>query len=159
MPDLADTEVKVYRGFSEELLDSMHTLESGIFDDPWSRATLAGKCEHKHHLLGLIALVNGQPAAFKIGYEISSRLYYSWLGGVLPDMRHRGLALHLMDVQHQLAAQMGYQTVRTHTHNKFRQMLLLNIRYGFNVVGVINDRADGEPTIVLDKTLPQNKPV
>ena len=145
--------VKYYYGFSRELLDSMHTLECAIFEDPYSRDTLKRKCDHKHNLLGLVGVVGDKPAAFKIGYELSPRCYYSWLGGVAPEYRGRGYALQLMNLQHQQAINMGYRTVRTHTHNKYRDMLLLNIRYGFDVVGVINDRADNEPTIVLDKRL------
>jgi hypothetical protein len=48
---------------------------------------------------------------------------------------------------------MGYTTVRTHTHNKFRDMLILNIRCGFNIVGLVSESADSEPTIVMDKPL------
>jgi len=146
-------DVKIYHGFSEELLDSMCDLENRIFDEPYSREKLKRKCSTKPGLIGLIAFKDGQPAAFKVGYEMSERLYYSWLGGVAPEYRRQGLARQLMELQHKVVTEAGYKTVRTHTFNKFREMLILNIRCGFNIVGVINDSADKELTIVLDKSL------
>lgn len=150
---LPDFELKIYHGFSESLLDVMCELEAAIFDTPYSREALQRKCEFKHQLLGLIAFIEDRPVAFKVGYELSDRLYYSWLGGVVPTCRRSGLATHLMKIQHKTIADMGYQSIRTHTHNKFRPMLLLNIQSGFNVVGVISNPADSEPTIVLDRPL------
>jgi ribosomal protein S18 acetylase RimI-like enzyme len=94
--DPTSTAIKVYRGFSAALLDAMHTLETRIFDNPYPRDTLQRKCFHQHNLLGLVALSGEQAVAFKVGYKLTPSKFYSWIGGVDPDFRHRGLAYRLM---------------------------------------------------------------
>jgi hypothetical protein len=46
----------------------------------------------------------------------------------------------------------GYEVVRTHTKNKWRSMLILNLRHGFDVIGTYTDNR-GEPKIILEKRL------
>jgi len=58
-----------------------------------------------------------------------------------------------MEQQHKEIRSMGYKAVRTHKHNKYKDMLILNIRSGFEVVGVLKDNSNPETTIVLDKQL------
>lgn len=42
--------------------------------------------------IALIAYTEGKLAGFKLGYGIDDKLFYSWLGGVLPDYRQSGVA-------------------------------------------------------------------
>lgn len=49
----------------------------------------------------------------KLGYERQPGHYYSWLGGVHPDFRGRGIAAELMRRQHAWCAAQGYRRVRT----------------------------------------------
>ncbi|HEY8343405.1 MAG TPA: GNAT family N-acetyltransferase [Calditerricola sp.] len=44
--------------------------------------------------------------------------------------RRRGIATELMKRQHAWCRRHGYQTIRTHTKNKWREMLILNLRHG-----------------------------
>lgn len=98
------------------------------------------------------AFVDGHIAGFKIGYEIDPSTFYSWLGGVAPEWRGLGVAGLLMDQQHAWCKAQGYETVRTKTQNKYRSMLLLDIRKGFEVTGTENDSARGLK-IILEKRL------
>ena len=91
--------------------------------------------------------------AYKVGFEKTSRLYYSWIGGVIPKYRRRGIAEKLMKQQHELALKLNYKFVQTHTKNKFRPMLLLNIKNGFNIVGVYTSTHNNDQKIILEKTL------
>jgi GNAT superfamily N-acetyltransferase len=95
---------------------------------------------------------NKTPIGFKLGYEQNPDLFYSWLGGVIPSYRGLGVAEDLMNAQHEWCRSQGYSRVQTRTQNRFRAMLTLNIKAGFDIVGYhLSD--DGEPKILLEKNL------
>lgn len=91
--------------------------------------------------LVLIAEINGIPAGFKVGYEREG-FWYSWLGGVHPDFRRRGVARALADAQDEWARQKGYPHVTFKTLNRLRNMLKFAIDRGFNII-----KTDKEDTI------------
>jgi len=74
-------------------------------------------------------------------------------GGVVPRWRRRGIATTLMVRQHELAKNAGYSYIRTHTKNKYREMLLLNIRSGFQITGVYKSLKEVHLGVVLEKAL------
>ncbi|MFC4353810.1 GNAT family N-acetyltransferase [Chryseomicrobium palamuruense] len=93
--------------------------------------------------------------AYKIGYELNAQTFYSWLGGVDPKHRKQGLAQQLMTQQHEWVKQKGYSSIRTKTMNRWRGMLLLNIKNGFDVQSTYVDER-GNHKIVLEKCLQEN---
>lgn len=99
----------------------------------------------------LIAVHGDQVVGYKIGYEERTTRFYSWMGGVHPDFRNRGIANELMRRQHEWCRVQGYDVVRTHTRNMWRNMLLLNLRNGFDIVGTRTEHRD--TTILLEKRL------
>lgn len=101
-------------------------------------------------LIGL-ALDQDQVVGCKLGYEQKPGHFYSWLGCVSPSCRGQGIAAELMRRQHDWCREQGYHTVRTHTYNQWRAMLVLNIRSGFDIIGTVQG-ARGL-TIVLEKVL------
>jgi len=146
-------EIEVCADISDALIDRLWDMEQKVFRQPYSREKLSRTLFSKQQVVCLIANCNGRSCGFKVGYEMSDRLFYSWIGGVIPEYRRLGIARKMMDKQHALVFNLGYEVVRTHTENKYREMLLLNIRSGFDVVGVINDLQRSKSTIVLDKIL------
>lgn len=148
-----DITIQTYQGFSEELLDIMSSLEGKIFEDPYTREKLERESRAKHQLQGLVAFHGSEPCGFKIGYEMTARLFYSWNGGVIPEYRSNGIAQSLMRKQHDLARELGYRAVRTYTENRYRDMLLLNIKADFDIIGVFSERDSTKTIIVLEKSL------
>jgi GNAT superfamily N-acetyltransferase len=98
------------------------------------------------------ALVDGAVIGYKLGYRRNPEVFYSWLGGVLPEYRRRGIARELLQRQHTWCRSQGYRRVRTDTTNAFKDMLLLNIRAGFDVIGTYHDTERGL-TIMLERAL------
>lgn len=98
------------------------------------------------------ASVGGEVVGYKLGYRRNPDLFYSWLGGVLPEQRRRGIALELLQRQHAWCRAQGYKRVRTDTTNAFKSMLLLNLRAGFDVIGTYHDAEHGL-TILLERVL------
>jgi len=76
---------------------------------------------------------------FKLGYRRGDALLYSWLGGVVPELRGRGVASELMRRQHAQAAAESYRCIETRTRAANNPMILLNLRHGFHVVGFETD--------------------
>lgn len=89
---------------------------------------------------------------YKIGYEIDRETFYSWLGGVDTHYRENGIAAALMDKQHAYLREKGYKVVRTKTMNKWCDMLILNIKFGFDVIETYTDEK-GLHKIILEKKL------
>ncbi len=82
-----------------------------------------------------IAFIDQAAVAFKLGYEIDHLNFYSWLGGVLNNYRDLGLASELMEQQHTWCLDKKYRKIQTQTLNKFQDMLILNLKHKFEIVG------------------------
>lgn len=100
------------------------------FDGDYVRSRLP----HVVDPLLIVAAVNKQWLGFKLGYRRGPSLY-SWIGGVHPDGRRRGIAQGLMNYQHEAARTLGYQSVTTRTRAVNNPMIILNLRNGFHISG------------------------
>ncbi|WHX28111.1 GNAT family N-acetyltransferase [Virgibacillus halodenitrificans] len=132
-----------------ELLNKVLNLHDSIFKDA---ATLISKAENKSKVVFTLAMEDEEIIGYKIGYELEPNVFYSWLGGVDESHRNKGVASKLMDQQHLYLIEKGYEIVQTKTKNKWRGMLVLNIKSGFDVIGTYTD-SEGEPMIILEKRL------
>lgn len=135
----------------EPWLTGICRLHDSIFSGRKS-GTLAAELASKPQCLTLVAVDGDKVVGYKIGYEERKNRFYSWLGGVHSEYRSCGTASELMRRQHQWCRLHGYTTVRTHTKNKWRDMLILDIRCGFEIIGTYTD-GKGEPKIILEKRL------
>jgi len=142
---------KVYQGVPEkERLTQIYRLYEEIFQVP--STYVEERIEKVEQLLVLCAFDGEQLVGFKIGYEEKSDEFYSWIGGVHPNYRKKGIGTELMNMQHRMLIEQGYKTVLTKTKNKWRNMLILNLRHGFDIIGTYTD-SKGEPKIILRKSL------
>ena len=136
-----------------QILDQIVALENRIFDKPLSPDELLVELPNKKGLLILIAFDGNEACGYKVGFEYYSDTFFSWGGGVLSSHRKKGIAKELMALQHQKAKEAGYSYIRTHTKNKYREMLVLNIKSGFDVTGVYKSLKEMNPGIILEKEL------
>lgn len=118
---------------TEDLLHKVALLSNQIFGSPnidytWRLANMPQVsifyAEHEDLLVG-----------FKAGYAIAERKYCSWLGGVHPDFRNKGIANQLTSMQHQWLVLNGYSTIETSCREGNSAMARINLRNGFSVVG------------------------
>lgn len=98
------------------------------------------------------ALADGELIGFKLGYRRGTTLFYSWLGGVDPDFRRRGIADALGVLQHDTLATRGYRHVETRTRAANAAMLIVNLRAGFVITGYETD-AKGLAVVTQRKKL------
>lgn len=130
-----------------ERLTSLLALHLRIFgreDD------LVRRMAEKRKLLFVLALRNDEVIGYKIGYELNREQFYSWLGGVNPVYRKLGIATELMKRQHQFVEANAYHAIQTKTKNQCRDMLILNIKMGFNIIGTYTNQV-GDIKIILEK--------
>ncbi|WP_264740094.1 GNAT family N-acetyltransferase [Cytobacillus firmus] len=133
----------------KEILEGILELHKTIFG---GSDHLVSKMKSKPQLLVLTAMDGEKMIGYKMGYAIDQDTFYSWLGGVDPDYRKNGIASMLMERQHGYLKENGYKVVRTKTMNKWRSMLILNIKHGFDVIETYTDEK-GLHKIMLEKRL------
>lgn len=127
---------------------AMELLSKTFGDAKNMQAELA---RHNRTLLQ-VAHTDGKVLGFKLGYEEKPDRFYSWLGAVDPSARKQGVGHALMEAQHDWCKKQGYKKVQTRTKNSWRDMLILNLKCGFDVIGTYTDDK-GDPKIILEKKL------
>ncbi|MBM7706334.1 GNAT superfamily N-acetyltransferase [Chryseomicrobium aureum] len=130
-------------------LKGIVTLHEAIFGD--GENMLKKLAELKQVVIQIVVL-DEDVIAYKIGYPFDDQTFYSWVGGVNPKHRNKGLAQQLMNKQHIYLKKKGYKVVQTKTMNKWRSMLLLNIKNGFDIVSTSIDD-NNRHKILLQKFL------
>lgn len=83
----------------------------------------------------LVAKVGERPVAYKIGYALSNKQFYSWLGGVIPAYRQQGIATKLREKQEAWVLSRGYSEIYVKSMNRYPAMLQLLIASGYQVSG------------------------
>lgn len=134
------------------ILDRLQALHKTIFGEA---DDLSSKMTGKPPLVVVTAMDAERIIGYKIGYPLDNSTFYSWLGGVDPRYRNHGIASTLMKKQHHYLGERGYKVVQTKTMNKWRGMLVLNIKSGFDVVATCTDEK-GLHKIILEKHLVQS---
>jgi ribosomal protein S18 acetylase RimI-like enzyme len=133
----------------QEVLNKILTLHAAIFGET---DQLEKKMADKPKLLVASAIYQDQVIGYKVGYEMQENKFYSWLGGVDAKYRGKGIASRLMEMQHEYIKEKGYSVARTKTMNKWRDMLILNIKHGFDILETYMDEK-GRHKIILEKKL------
>jgi len=108
----------------------------------------------QHDALILIAFYNGIPAGCKIAYDrFGNKIFYSWLGGVLPEFRRKNIAKTLSEKMEEMAQIRGYEFIRFKTRNKFTSMIIFGLKNGFRIIDFIPKEDEMESQIILQKRL------
>ena len=97
----------------------------------------------------IIVADDGRDLGFKAGYAATENRYYSWLGGVTPTARGRGVADALMQAQHTWVKDAGFERVETHVREDNTAMVSLNRKAGLDVVGRFIKA--GKPNLMMQK--------
>jgi predicted GNAT superfamily acetyltransferase len=136
---------------SKELLDKILEVYKLIFDD-YKLDFFKSRIHKKEDLLIILCYSTDKLIGFKIGYRYNETTFYSWVGGVLPSFRQKGIAKHLAKLQEGNVIEKGYQKLRTKSMNKFKPMMILNLKNGFDIVQVYTNDV-GQTKIVFEKKL------
>ena len=90
----------------------------------------------KKDLYSVFAFSKDELVGYKIGYATETTTFYSWLGGVHPSFRKNGIASTLFKIQHERCFKKGYEFITTQSSNKYKEMMRLNLKFGFEIYGI-----------------------
>ncbi|MEL7533398.1 MAG: GNAT family N-acetyltransferase [Bacteroidota bacterium] len=123
------------------------------FHQPYPAQVYEQRLKAVPHLI-LLKRLREEDVAFKVGYQREKDgSFYSWMGGVLPQARRKGIALALALQQEAWAKAQGYKSIKFKTLNRHKQMLHFALGRGFDIIGVDAFPERGENRIWLQKEL------
>lgn len=133
------------------VVEEIIALDKLVFNNNWGEK-LRVRVTSEKTLLTLLAYDNNVLVGMKIGFERSSDTFYSWVGCVHPDYRARGIAGTLLKQQESWCKDRGYKYLTTESQNKFKNMLILNLKAGFDIIGT-SVNSEGMTKIHFQKQL------
>lgn len=126
--------LSIREGSMQEALVVLKQLPE--FDRLLADAYYTEKLSDKKHLI-LVALDGSKAIGCKIGYDrFKDGSFYSWLGGVIPSHRKKGIAKMMSDTQEAWVKKHGYQTIKFKTLNRHKAMLHFSLQNGFDIYNV-----------------------
>ena len=120
---------------SEKVLAELLGLYDTLFEDA-KLDFFRERIQTKEDVVAILCYQTKTLVGFKLGYRYDEYTFYSWVGGVLPEHRKQGIAKKLMQLQHDCISKKGYGKVRTKSMNRFKPMMCLNLKSGFDIVKV-----------------------
>ena len=136
---------------SSKELEILLGLYSAIFKDA-KPVFFKQRILEKENVLSLIVFKEHKPIGFKIGYRYDEKTMYSWVGGILPEFRRQGVAKKLAELQEKWAQKSGFTKLRTKSMNRFKPMMILNLKNGFNIKEVYTNDS-GQTKIIFEKDI------
>ena len=142
----------IIEGIPEDtVLKVLLDLYMVVFDDAITDFFIK-RIETKEDIISIIAYNEREVVGFKIGYKYNETTFYSWIGGVLPNYRKRGIGKKLAEKQENIVKEKGYIKLRTKSMNRFKPMILMNVKNGFDIIQVYTNEK-GQQKIVFEKEI------
>ena len=111
------------------------------------------RLKHRLHL-ALVAEKEGELLGFKVGYQSDKPdTFYSWMGGVRPEFRGKGIATSLAEEQERWTKAQGFNAVFFKTRNRFPGMIQFGVKRGFKIVDLHPKGGVEDYRIVMRKDL------
>jgi predicted GNAT superfamily acetyltransferase len=132
-------------------LSELTTLYTTIFEDADVPFFLNRINQHPK-LFTALAYTNNLLVGFKIGYPKTNTIFYSWIGGILPEYRNKGIAMQLAQLQEEHAKEQRFTILSTKSMNCFKPMMILNLKRGFNITKIYTN-TKGQTKVVFEKAL------
>lgn len=145
-------EFKTLNAVDENTLQQIAGVYEQAFGKTMDLEKIKSVIETHTQFFAVLVYESKNLVGFKLGYVRDQAQFYSWLGGVLPAYRDLGVASELMRTQHQWCTDKKFKKIRTHASNKFPEMISLNLKHGFEIVGTISSK-DRPIKIVMEKSL------
>ena len=143
--------IAIRKATIDEILQVQDSIEE-FTDNPYTEQDILARLEGRKYLR-LVATDNENLLGFKLGYAKSKTQLYSWLGGVCPLARRRGVAQMLLNYQENWARTEGFETIQVKSTNQFRGMLLLLLRNQYDVTEVETRQDPADSRIYFLKAL------
>ena len=143
--------IEIREGSLEELVSVNQRIVE--FITPYGQDEFERRLEGRSWY-GLVAEDATGLLGFKIGYEESPQQFYSWLGGVVPEARGKGLARRMLHRQEAWVQDSDYTAVRVKSRNRYRAMLILLLSEGYEIIDIEPHDPPTDSRIHFLKTFP-----
>lgn len=120
------------------------------FKNPYGQEEYTNRLGNKNNLI-LTAYIQNKPVGFKIGYELNDTTFYSWMGGVLPEVRNAGIASSLLQYQEKWCQGQGFEKIRVKTRVKHEAMTNFLNKNGYKEFDREEDADPGEVRVFYEK--------
>ncbi len=134
-----------------QLLSEIVLLYTAIFNDA-DVSFFYKRIQENPKLFSVLAYYNNKLVGFKIGYPKNKLVFYSWIGGVDESFREKGIGKTLALTQEQWVRKQGFKSIQTKSMNRFKPMMILNLKNGFNIIKVYTNDS-GQTKVVFEKVL------
>lgn len=143
--------IEVRTGRIEEVVALSQKIPE--FEKPYTEKDYRKRLHDIHCIL--LAEVDSVPVGFKVGYDRfeDGQIFYSWMGGVLPEYRKEGVGKLLLQKMVIWCKLKGYRYLQFKTLNKHRSMLHFAIDQGFNVIDFKPNENPKESKVYFQKKL------
>ncbi|MBY0554452.1 GNAT family N-acetyltransferase [bacterium] len=145
-------EFKTLNTIDETTLQQVAVVYQQAFGKAMDLVKVKSVIETHTQFFAVLVYESKNLVGFKLGYVRDQYMFYSWLGGVLPAYRSLGVASELMRMQHQWCVDKKFKKILTHTRNKFPEMIALNLKHGFEIVGTVASK-DRPIKLIMEKVL------
>lgn len=137
---------------SEIDIAKFYEIHRLCFTKELNREIFNSKLQAHSRFLFLTVFDGDSLVGYKFGYAEDKDTFYSWTGAVVPEFQNLGLASELMLRQHEWCRQQGFKKISTKTRNDYTEMLRLNFKHGFKIIGTQGSAKD-DIKIILEKIL------
>lgn len=117
-------------------LDLVTHLYNTMFRPEQDEAWIARRLEGRMKPLVQVARIDDDAVGFYVGYELKPNTHYTWVVGVVPEMRRAGIASQLMHAAENWSQAEGYKYMRFECDNRIRPFLHFGISADFDIVGI-----------------------
>ncbi|QPB82887.1 GNAT family N-acetyltransferase [Pseudoalteromonas rubra] len=126
-------------------IDDMLVVEQQIpeFSNPKTREQILQRLAGRTNL-ALIVSCNGQPVAYKLGFEQAPKQFYSWLGAVIPKYRGQGMARALLLEQERWCREQGISHIEVKTMNRFKTMMQMLVSHDYHIAELTQPAASSQ---------------
>jgi len=134
-------------------LDLVTHLYNSMFRPVQDEQWIARRVEGRMKPLVQVARIGSDAVGFYIGFELKPSTHYTWLVGVVPEMRRTGIASQLMHAAEDWSFTEGYKYLRFECDNRIRAFLQFGISYDFDIVGIRWDIERLSNLVIFEKAI------
>jgi len=137
---------------SEIDFESIEKVNKVVFNEENSVEKMKNRLATYRNCFISLCKDEGKVAGYAFGYEKKGK-YYLWMMGVLPEHRGKGIGKKLLAHQESFAREQGYDSMYVKSSNKWKSMLVLLLKNGFDFIGFKENEWKNSPALWLEKKL------
>ena len=134
-------------------LELVTHLYNQMFRPERDQTWIDRRLKARHNVLVQVASIQNDAVGFSVGFELKPTVHFSWICGVVPEIRRTGVATQLMRSAEDWARTEGYTSLRFECSNQVRPFLHFGIANDYDISGIRWDPDRMVNLIIFEKVL------